>query len=88
MGSLYTWVRHDWCPSCFRTTEQERWHTGRVPGEPRSGVQARCKECDRIVPPPSVDDIPGFPARAVDDGDESPGPASPDAWYAPRHSAG
>lgn len=84
MGDLYTWVRHDWCPACFRTTEQERSHAGRIPGE-RPRVQARCKECDLIVPPPSVADIPGFPvvASAADAGAEEP-----HTWYAPGESAG
>jgi hypothetical protein len=40
------WVRHDWCPRCFRRTEQTRWYR-RLLGEPPEQHQRgiRCNEC-------------------------------------------
>jgi hypothetical protein len=40
------WVRHDWCPSCYRRTEQTRWHR-RLFGEPaeRGEHRIKCNEC-------------------------------------------
>ena len=70
MGNLYSWVRHDWCPNCFRTTEQTRWNPGRGASDIGRPNQARCNECEQLVPPPSLSDIPGFPVQ--DDDAESP----------------
>lgn len=47
MGKDYgPWVRHDWCPRCFRRTEQTRWYR-RLLGEPPEldERRTRCNEC-------------------------------------------
>ncbi|AJR18474.1 hypothetical protein ACIRN4_15640 [Pimelobacter simplex] len=43
-------MRHDWCPRCFRRTEQSRWHRRRL-GEPpeRGELRVRCHECSSDV---------------------------------------
>ncbi|GAA3541899.1 hypothetical protein [Nocardioides daeguensis] len=40
------WVRHDWCPRCYRLTEQTRWYR-RLLGEPpeQHERRVRCNEC-------------------------------------------
>ncbi|QVI60151.1 hypothetical protein [Nocardioides faecalis] len=51
MGRDYgPWVRHEWCPSCVKVTEQTRWHR-RVFGEPpeRGEHRIRCNECSQDV---------------------------------------
>lgn len=47
MGKDYgPWVRHDWCPRCFRRTEQTSWYR-RLLGQPREHDErrVRCNEC-------------------------------------------
>lgn len=47
MGKDYgPWVRHDWCPSCHRRTEQTRTHHRFLGDPPEQGEhRIRCNEC-------------------------------------------
>ncbi|MFC5730181.1 MULTISPECIES: hypothetical protein [Nocardioides] len=49
------WVRHDWCPSCAKQTEQTRWHRrpfGVTADETEHGI--RCNECANEVGLPAT----------------------------------
>lgn len=49
-GLYGPWVRHDWCPRCFRRTEQSRWHRRRLGEPPEHGeLRVRCHECSSDV---------------------------------------
>ncbi|GAA4824567.1 hypothetical protein GCM10025786_36140 [Nocardioides caeni] len=52
MGREYgPWVRHDWCPSCYKRTEQTRWHL-RLIDHPHAADEhrVRCNECATEMP--------------------------------------
>ncbi|GAA3685048.1 hypothetical protein GCM10022237_49440 [Nocardioides ginsengisoli] len=53
MGKDYgPWVRHDWCPSCARRTEQTRWHRRTAGAPPATGEHGiRCNECSTELDP-------------------------------------
>jgi len=39
-----------WCPTCFTSTEQIRWHSYVAPGSDLNGLKVRCNDCLQAVP--------------------------------------